>query len=231
MIDLINIGVTGAELVDKINEIIATLNALENVTDYNQLQNRPSINGVILTGDVNTAELDILMSETIDYQNNMNNIPTRNEVVNMVNTALNTANQNAQNLVSTKMDANHADVPEVSTIGKDAFVYINSEDGLKKIKMDTLANNVSLSLETKTSFNSAVAKQKRILKLSGNQDGNNVNYFIEAGYVPDTSDLFFNGQRLIRGVDYMENSSYEFTMLTQIPNPTDRIVFVAVPLN
>lgn len=128
-------------------------------------------------------------------------------------------------------ELNLADVKEIKNLSENDYITIVTADGLRKVKLSALTSNVALTMETKDSYDSAVAKQKRILSLAGDKNGNNVDYTINDGYVLGTSDLYLNGQRLVRGTDYMENTSYSITMLTQIPISTDRMVFVAVPLS
>ena len=57
LIENLQIGCTGAQLVAKINEIISALNGVEQTTDYEALTNKPSINGVTLLGNKTTGNL------------------------------------------------------------------------------------------------------------------------------------------------------------------------------
>ena len=231
MIDLINVGISAADLVAKINEIIAVLNGIESISDYDQLSNKPTLNGVQLSGTLVTGDMGIKLSDLDDYATVFASLATKAEMNSAQTTAIETAQTNAQKLVSGKMDVNPKDTSEATMLSGDAYVYVYGDGTLKKTKLSTLTNNLALTIETKDSYDSAVSKQKRILSLSGDQNGNNVDYTIKDGFVLGTSDLYLNGQRLVRGADYVENTSYSITFLTQIPVSTDRMVFVAVPLS
>lgn len=231
MIELINIGISAADLVAKINEIIAAVNSLANVSDYEQLTNKPTLNGVEISGALVTKDVNINLADTDDYASVVASLATKAEVQTAQETAVSTAQANATALVAGKMDVDPTNVNEATMLSGNAYVYVYGDGALKKVKLSTLTSNVALTMETKDSYDSAVAKQKRILTLSGDQNGNNVDYTCKDGYVTGTSDLYLNGQRLVRGTDYVENTSYSLTMLTQIPVSTDRMVFVAVPLS
>lgn len=231
MIELINIGISAADLVAKINEIIAAVNSLANVSDYEQLTNKPTLNGVEISGTLTTGDVGINLADTDDYASVVASLATKAEVQTAQETAVSTAQANATALVAGKMDVNPDNVNEATMLNGNAYVYVYGDGALKKVKLSALTSNVALTMETKDSYDSAVAKQKRILRLAGDQNGNNVDYTSNDGFVLGTSDLYLNGQRLVRGTDYVENTSYSLTMLTQIPVSTDRMVFVAVPLS
>jgi hypothetical protein len=67
-IELLHIGCTGEELVDKINEIIAVVNARRNVSSYRELTDLPTFNGVELIGDLSAADLVIHLADVADYE-------------------------------------------------------------------------------------------------------------------------------------------------------------------
>ncbi len=231
MIQLIRLGISGEELVDKINEIISAINGMEHVTDYNQLINKPTINGVTLDGDVGLQRLNIRMEDMADYNSTIGSLATKAELSTTVNGAIATAQATAENLVAGKMDADLGNIEEVTMIGKEAYTLISGDGGVRKIKVSGLSDNVALTLQAKDSYDAAVEKGKRIIELSGDQNGNNVDYTCKEGFVLGTTALYLNGQMLIRNTDYIESSSYSITMLTQVPVSTDRMVFVAVPIS
>lgn len=67
MIELISVGLSGQELVDKVNEIVAAINDMRNVESYGSLNNKPTINGVTVQGSLTLADLGIAMTQIPGY--------------------------------------------------------------------------------------------------------------------------------------------------------------------
>lgn len=125
-------------------------------------------------------------------------------------------------------EVNLSDINEVKTLTGGDYVTIATADGLRKIKVENLIANVSVQTASKTSLESVTKEQRRIIPLTGDQNDSNVDFTTQQGFVLGTSDLYLNGQRLVAGIDYVEKSSFSIAFLTQIPKPTDKIVFLAV---
>lgn len=228
--ELLRIGCTGEELVNAVNEIISSINEYARPTSYLELSDRPKINGADLTEESTTQSLNIKVSETEDYsvlgetfvsKAEISNFET--DIVNEVTSVVNTALEN-------KMDKNMGELEEVSVANDQSTIYISAADGsMKRITLATLARLVETkSIATKTSVDTAVAKERKVMSLEGNMDGTNVYYSVKGGYRMGTSALYLNGQLLTVDVDYIESSSYEITMLTHIPISSDILVFIAV---
>lgn len=121
------------------------------------------------------------------------------------------------------------DVKEIKALSDDDYITVVTGDGLRKVKISNLVTNVSLKTASKSSLESVTTEQRRIITLYGEQDGSNVEYNTgKVCYMLGTSDLYLNGQRLAASTDYVETNSYSITLLTQIPKPTDKLVFLAI---
>lgn len=96
-IDLLKIGCTGEELVNKINEIIAAVNELAPITSYDSLSNKPTINGVELSGAKTTASLDIAYTGLSDYATQEARLATKANVATAKEEAISEAASNEEN--------------------------------------------------------------------------------------------------------------------------------------
>lgn len=231
MIELLpTTGCTGKELISKINEIIAVVNGMQNVTSYRQLTDKPSINGVTLVGNMTTAQMKIYMAELSDYSSQMSSIATKTEVQNAQAAATAAATAAVKEQVAGKMDKDPSSTSEVNLMPSDGYVYINTVEGMRKIKFDQLVNNVQYAGEQKSQVQKIIESSGKIMTIIGKQDGTNTQFTVAQEYTQGTSMLYFNGQLLTRNVDYIETSIKEFTMLTHIPISTDIMQMVAVPI-
>lgn len=231
MIELLpTTGCTGEELISKINEIIAVVNGMQNVTSYRQLTDKPSINGVTLVGNMTTAQMKIYMAELSDYSSQMSSIATKTEVQNAQAAATAAATAAVKEQVAGKMDKDPSSTSEVNLMPSDGYVYINTVEGMRKIKFDQLVNNVQYAGEQKSQVQKIIESSGKIMTIIGKQDGTNTQFTVAQEYTQGTSMLYFNGQLLTRNVDYIETSMKEFTILTHIPISTDIMQMVAVPI-
>lgn len=147
MIELLpTTGCTGAELIAKINEIIAVVNGMSNVTSYNDLTDKPSINGVSLVGDKLTGELQIAMDDLTDYDTQMASIATKAEVTAVETRATAAATAAVQEQIAGKLDKIPTTTTETDMIGDGAYIYVSDGNESKKVKISTLTNNVGYKL-------------------------------------------------------------------------------------
>lgn len=147
MIELLpTTGCTGAELIAKINEIIAVVNAQTNVTSYNDLTDKPSVNGVTLQGAKTTGELMIEMADLTDYDTQMASIATKTEVAGAESRATAAATASVQEQIAGKLDKIPTTTQETDMLGDGAYIYVSDGDQSKKVKISTLANNVGYKL-------------------------------------------------------------------------------------
>lgn len=121
-----------------------------------------------------------------------------------------------------------SDIPEIKNITEQDYITIVTSDGLKKVSLGSFVDNVSVKTVSTSNLEKAVNNQLAMFTLSGLKNGSNVNYGTEEEYVQGTSNVYYNGQRLVLGTDYRENDSRSITMLTHVPVANDSIVFIAV---
>lgn len=226
LIENLQIGCTGAQLVAKINEIISALNGVEQTTDYNQLTNRPSINGVTLSGNKTTSALLLALADATDYATVMAALATKTEVNAVISDATSAATAAANALLAGKVDANPVNVEEASVFNDGAFIYIYTSDGLRKVKISSLSDNIALRNVSTDNLEKAVRSQLSMLTVTGDQDGANTSYKVNQNYIFGTSNLYLNGQRLVLGTDYIEVTA-GFVMLSRAPEVSDSLVFIA----
>jgi len=121
-----------------------------------------------------------------------------------------------------------SDIPEIKNITEQDYITIVTSDGLKKVSLGSLVDNVSVKTVSTSNLEKAVNNQLSMFTLSGLKNGSNVNYSTKEEYVNGTSNVYYNGQRLVLGTDYRENDSRSITMLIHAPEADDSIVFIAV---
>ena len=228
--ELLRIGCTGEELVNAVNDIISAINEYARPTSYLELSDKPKINGVDLTEDSTTQTLKIKVAETEDYSTLGETFVTNKEIANFETNVMQEVSSLVNTALENKMDKNMSELEEVSVANDQSTIYISASDGsMKRITLATLARLVETkSIATKTSVETAVAKERKVMTLEGDKDGTNVTYSVKGGYRIGTSALYLNGQLLTIDVDYIESSSYDITMLTHIPISSDILVFIAV---
>lgn len=227
-IELLHIGCTGEELVDKINEIIAVVNARRNMSSYRELTDLPTLNGVELIGDLSAADLFIHLADVADYEEVVATLASKEYVDNADNQVVIDARNAAQAVLDSKLDKDLGNVAAVSTVGEDAVIAIVTDDGLRKVRIDSLANNVAVRTASTESLIKASDDQLAQIELEGEQDGENLTFSTAKPFVAGTSHLFLNGQRLVSGVDYSENSGRAITLVSRAPEASDSLVLIAV---
>lgn len=147
MIELLpSTGCTGEELIAKINEIISVVNGQSNATSYNDLTDKPSVNGVELQGEKTTAELMIAMADLADYTTQMQAIATKAEVAGVESRATSAATASVQEQIAGKLDKIPTTTQETDMLGDGAYIYVSDGNQSKKVKISTLANNVGYKL-------------------------------------------------------------------------------------
>ena len=225
-IENLQVGCTGAQLVAKINEIISALSGIEQTTDYESLDNKPSINGVTLSGNKDFSALLLALSDASDYAALMETLATKREVDAVISDAINAATTAANTLLASKVDANPANISEATLFDEKAYIYIYTTEGLRKVKISALSDNIALRTVSTDNLEKAVRSQLSMFTITGDQNGANTSYKVSDNYIFGTSNLFLNGQRLVLGTDYIEVNA-GFTMLSHAPIAQDSLVFLA----
>jgi len=227
-ISLLSIGCIGQELVDKINEIIAVVNGGLGTVSYNDLTNKPSINGVTLMYDKTTENLRIATADTTDYDTLMATLGTKAEITAAQTAATSAATAAVQSQIANKLDKNPTSVTEVKQLSDDTFLYVYGDGSSRKISLKNLTKNIELQMLDEESISKAVNEGLTMMALQGNKDGTNKDFTTTSAFVLKTTNLFLNGQRLTLGEDYTEETNTKIT-LTEAPVSTDTLVLIAVP--
>lgn len=227
-IELLQIGCTGEELINKINEIIAAVNASTNVSSYSDLDDLPSLNGVELKGSLSTSDLAIRIEDASDYEDFSDAFATKEYVDGADTQTVAAAESAAQAVLDSKLNKDLSNIAVISTVDEDAALAVVTADGLRKLRVSSLANNVAVRVVSTDSLIKAADDQLTKIELSGTQDGQNLTFVPESPFVAGTSHLFINGQRLVAGTDYSENGGRTITMLNSAPVSTDSLILVAV---
>lgn len=226
LIENLQIGCTGAQLVAKINEIISALNGVEQTTDYEALTNKPSINGVTLLGNKTTGNLLFELADAGDYSTLIATLATKAELTAAETNIIDLASEAVKSELASRIPMDYSEVNESTMINDAAYIYVLSKEGLRKVSIANLCNNVALKTVSVGTLEKAVQSQLVMLEVSGEQNGENVNFKVDRAYIYGTSHLFLNGQRLVSGSDYIEDK-VGFAMLTHAPEQSDSLVFIA----
>lgn len=230
-IENITLGATAAELVSKINEIIAAVNDIRPATSYEELEDKPTINGVTLSGNKSTGQLLIALSGATDYASLLSTLATKQYADGASAAAVSAAETAVEAALSGKLDADISKIEEGNYVADGGYLLVYAGGKFLKMPLKDLAAYTAIKTEgAKYSIGKGISSQRQHIALSGEQNGSNTAYSTETGFVLGTTQLFLNGQLMTEGWDYTEESSYQITMLTHVPLATDAIVLMAIPL-
>lgn len=139
-IPLLQNGCTAADIIDTINAIIARLTSENGVSiSYDDLTNKPRINGVELTGDQNTADLRIAMNGTTDYDSLMETLATKAYADEAKSEAVAAAEAVAENALDSKLDKDLGNIAATSNISDDGYIPMVTDGEVKKVKMEVVS--------------------------------------------------------------------------------------------
>lgn len=119
------------------------------------------------------------------------------------------------------------DIKEVRSLSDDDFLTIVTDDGLRKVKLANLSDNVAVRTVSTATLERSLTSQLKVLTVSGEQDGENREFQVRESYVAGTSLLFLNGQLLTPDKDYKLTPG-GFDLLTHTPAAGDQLLFEAV---
>lgn len=153
---------------------------------------------------------------------------------------VNTAIKNAKNAIIEEVTATAtesvitqftglqlSDIKEVRSLSDDDYLTIVTADGLRKVKIGSLSDNVAVRTVSTTVVEQSLKTQLEILGVTGAQNGTNMDFIVSRNYISGSSMLFLNGQRLTPGRDYKETPG-GFVMLEHAPTNEDVLIFQAV---
>lgn len=229
-IDVLQIGCTSQDLIATINALIAAHNDREDSypISYNDLADKPVINGVELKDELTTASLFIRIAGTEDYDLFEQAWATKEYVDSADRTTLEKAEESVQESLDAKLDKDLGNLADITALSEDDYITVVTADGLRKVKVNNLANNVAVRTVSIDSLSKSVDNQLSLIDLNGEQDGENVTFTPTSAFVAGTSHLFLNGQRLVAGTDYTENNGRSITLLSYTPKDNDSLIFIAV---
>lgn len=101
---MISIGLSGQELVDKLNEVIAAVNDMRNVESYGDMSDKPQINGVTVNGSLSFADLGMTMEHIPGYEDLTAEMLTSEDVETITLDAVTAAEQAVGVDLAGKMD-------------------------------------------------------------------------------------------------------------------------------
>ena len=120
-----------------------------------------------------------------------------------------------------------SDITEARSLSDDDYLTIVTSDGLRKVRIGSLSDNVAVRTVSTTVVEQSLKTQLEILGITGQQNGVNKDFIVSKNYVSGSSMLFLNGQRVTPAVDYKEVPG-GFKMLTYAPESDDILIFQAV---
>ena len=228
-IALLQVGCTGQQIIDTINALIAAVtDGQAGAVSYNDLTDKPSINGVELAGSKTTDDLDIRIADASDFST----YETLWASKTYADAATATATAAAQSAVAAaldgKLDKDLGNIQTVRSLAGDDYITVFTDAGVRKVPVDSLSDNMAVRTVSAESLSKAVASHLDMIELRGDRDGSNLVFAAKPSFVPGTSNLFLNGQRLTAGTDYSENNGSSVTMLDYAPEASDTLVLVAV---
>lgn len=230
-INLLQIGCTSQELIDTINALVAAHNDGENaaVTSYNDLTDKPTINGVTLSGAKTTSTLGINIAGAADYATYEAAWATKTYVDNADTNTVAAAEAAAQEVLDSKMDKDLGNIAAVTSVGDDSYIPIATDDGIKKILVTTVAAYARVKNESNVQIRTVISNPRQMFPLSGEKDGKNTTYTTSAEFTLGSTELYLNGQLLTLDSDYMEDSTTSVTLLTYAPTNEDILTLYAIP--
>lgn len=232
-IPLLYPGCTAQEILDTINALIAAITggAGQSIS-YNDLTDKPILNGVEINGDQTTENLKIKIAETADFETYNETVASKAYVDAMEDAAVDAAQAAALEALAGKLDKDLSNLDLITYMGGSASILVlTSDNRLCRVSMKDLASYTGIVNATaNSSQESSLKTQRKTLPLTGDQNGSNLVFACTSGYTLGTSALYLNGNRLYAGTDYKEDNSHQITFLTYIPEAADIILFEAIPL-
>ena len=132
------------------------------------------------------------------------------------------------NVINQVTGLNLEDIREIKSLSEDDYITVVTADGLRKVKIGSLSDNVAVRTVSTKVIESSINTQLKVLTVVGGQDGENVDFVVAEAYVGGTQMLFFNGQLLTPNTDYKVTAA-GFTMITHTPELEDKLIFIGVP--
>lgn len=231
-IPLLQIGCSGEDIVDTINAIISVLNNGSGISiSYEDLEHKPTINGVELSGSLTTEQLLIALSACSGYNDLIATLATKAYADAVKTEALSAAQAAVNTALDSKMDKDLGNIEVASSVGDDAYIAVVSGGKIVKITTKSLATYTELvSRRDSSTYEAAAKTQRKTIELEETPDGHTITFTATTAFQLKSSALYLNGNRLLLDTDYKEDSSTQVTFKTIIPEDGDILFFEAIPL-
>ena len=235
-IEELRLGATVAEFVDKINEIIAALNNYRPVTNYEDLEGKPTLNGVTLTGALVTGDLLLNLSGDATIAAISEAIIAHQAAIGEQYTrisALEGAIPTDEDIVEACKDAyvkkDLSNVEETVMAGKDGYIPVVGASGeVGKMKLDNATAMISTMQEAARSAADTALKEKRSY-IPVEYSAGSATVTATTAFRIGTTLLHINGVLQAEGTDYTCTDNETIELLTYVPVAGDIIQLMAIP--
>ena len=130
-----------------------------------------------------------------------------------------------------KVDKDFSTLDAIQWLADTGYLLVVVDGQLKKMTIKDAADYAIVKKEASYSASDkSIASQRKYMDLEGTQDGSNADFYVKAGFALGTTALYLNGQLLTVNKDYTEISSYQIKMLTRMPEKSDILILMAIPL-
>lgn len=232
----IHAGATVSEFVDKINEIIAAMAAYRPVTDYRDLDNKPSINNVELDGQMNFSDLGIDLSgdSTIEalsraVSENRDSIMEQASAIDSLAETVPDDKDIAQACEKLFVRKDMSNVEETVMAGKDGYIPVVGANGeVGKMRLENATAMVTTMQEAARSAADTALKEKRSY-IPVEYNAGSATVTATTAFRIGTTLLHINGVLQAEGTDYTCTDNQTIELLTYVPVSGDIIQLMAIP--
>ena len=231
-IPLLSTGCTAQDILNTINALIAAISDGAGQTiSYNDLTDKPTLNGVEIVGSQDTEDLKIKIAETADFST-YNEAWATKTYVNAVKTDAVAAAQTAANAaLADKLDKNLSNLEAVNHMGDGSYIPVMTPSGMVKVSTENLVAYIGIKSRVEnSSIETTIKSQREPIAVTTVADGNTTRFSVQDYYTLGTSAVYLNGNRLYAGRDYVEVNSRTFEFIGWKPTSDDNILFEAIPL-
>ena len=230
-IELLQIGCTAQMILDTINALVAAHNDGANtaVVSYNDLTDKPVINGVTLSGSKTTQDLKIKVSEAIDFNTFEAAFASKGYVDAADASTLAAASAAVDAALDDKLDADLSNLAAADYLNSEGKVLVIADGTPKVMSLNSFMACVSILQESsKTTVAAATASEKRIY-IPVSWTAGVMTITASTAYKTGSTALFVNGVLLKNGTDYSETTPTTITLLSYTPKANDTIQLLAIP--
>lgn len=231
-IPLLHTGCTAQDILDTINALIAAVaGGTGQSISYNDLTDKPTLNGVEINGDQTTENLKIKIAETADIDTYNEAWAMKTYVDAVRDEAIAEAQNAAQAELAGKLDKDLSNLEVVTHMGDGAYIPVMTPSGMVKVSTENLVAYIGVKSKVEnSSVEMTIKSQREPIAVTTMADGNTTRFSVQDYYTLGTSAVYLNGNRLYAGRDYVEVNSRTFEFIGWKPNAENNILFEAIPL-